>query len=163
MSRSPRAIEPVPSVSFAHRNMPLLLLQARECVLARFRPVLKAHGLTEQQWRILRLLMETGPLEPRQIGRRCGISSPSMAGILARMEALDLVERERLEHDQRRQLVTPTAASRTLAQRIAPRIDAEYTALEAQLGPALVGSLFATLDLVIAKLGPGTEPSEDGA
>ena len=143
--------------------MPLLLLQARECVLARFRPVLKAHGLTEQQWRILRLLMETGPLEPRQIGQRCGISSPSMAGILARMEALDLVARERLEHDQRRQLVTPTTASRALAQRIAPLIAQEYTALEAQLGSALLASLFATLDEVIARLGPGGEPAEDGA
>ncbi len=148
-------------MSFAHRNMPLLLLQTRECVLARFRPVLKAHGLTEQQWRILRLLVETGPLEPRQIGQRCGISSPSMAGILARMEALDLVRRERLEHDQRRQLVTPTAGSRALAQRIAPRIDAEYAAIEAQLGSALVKSLYATLDQVIARLGPADESPED--
>jgi len=148
-------------VSFAHRNMPLLMLQARECVLARFRPVLKAHGLTEQQWRILRVLMEEGALEPRQIGHRCGISSPSMAGILARMESLDLVTRERLEHDQRRQRVTPTAGSRALAQRIAPLIDAEYAAIEAQLGSALVASLFATLDQVIAKLGPAAEPSED--
>lgn len=151
------------SVAFAHRNMPLLLLQARECVLARFRPLLKAHGLTEQQWRILRLLMEAGPLEPRQIGRHCGISSPSMAGILARMEALDLVARERLEHDQRRQLVTPTAGSRALAQRMAPRIDAEYAAIEAELGAPLVDSLLKTLDQVIARLGPAVDASENAA
>lgn len=163
MSTATRPSERPPTVSFAHRNLPLLLLQARECVLARFRSVLKAHGLTEQQWRILRLLMETGPLEPRQIGQRCGISSPSMAGILARMEALDLVLRERLEHDQRRQLVTPTASSRALAQRIAPRIDAEYKAIETQLESALVGSLVSTLDQVIARLGPSTEAAEDGA
>jgi hypothetical protein len=36
---------------FAHRNLPLLLLQARESVIGRFRPVLNAHGVTEQQWR----------------------------------------------------------------------------------------------------------------
>ena len=86
-----------------------------------------------------------------------------MAGILARMEALDLVLRERLEHDQRRQLVTPTASSRALAQRIAPRIDAEYKAIEAQLESALVGSLVSTLDQVIARLGPSAEAAEDGA
>jgi homoprotocatechuate degradation regulator HpaR len=141
--------------------MPLLLLHARESVLARFRPILKAHGLTEQQWRILRVLMECGPLEPRQIGRRCGISSPSMAGILARMEALDLVHRERLEHDQRRQLVSPTAHSRALAARMAPLIDAEYGAIESQLGARLVGTLQATLDELIARLGPaGAEPDD---
>ena len=163
MSRPTRSASPPPLVSFGHRNMPLLLLQARECVLARFRPLLNAHGLTEQQWRILRLLMETGPLEPRQIGRRCGISSPSLAGILARMEALALVARERLAHDQRRQRVTPTEAGRTLARRLAPHIDAEYAAIEAQLGPALVASLYAVVDHVIDRLGPGAQAQDDPA
>jgi DNA-binding MarR family transcriptional regulator len=51
-----------------HRNLPLLLLQARERVMARFRPILNEHGITEQQWRIVRLLLEEGPLEPREIG-----------------------------------------------------------------------------------------------
>jgi homoprotocatechuate degradation regulator HpaR len=148
-------------VSIEHRNLPLLLLQAREGVLARFRPILHQHGLTEQQWRILRVLLETGPLEPRQIGRLCGISSPSLAGILARMEALDLVSRERLEHDQRRVLVTPSTRSRTLAQRMAPQIEAEYAALEAQVGPAFIASLYATLDALVEQLGSGGGEAEE--
>ncbi|MEP6969528.1 MAG: MarR family transcriptional regulator, partial [Betaproteobacteria bacterium] len=81
---------------FTHRNLPLLLLQAREQVIARFRPLLNENGVTEQQWRIVRALLETGPLEPREIVVVCGISSPSLAGVLARMEELDLVARERL-------------------------------------------------------------------
>jgi hypothetical protein len=43
-----------------HRNLPLLLLQARERVIARFRPILNAHGITEQQWRIVRALIDHG-------------------------------------------------------------------------------------------------------
>ena len=31
--------------AFPYRNLPLLLLQARESMLARFRPVLNAHGV----------------------------------------------------------------------------------------------------------------------
>ena len=50
------------------RNLPLMMLQAREQVIARFRPALNANGITEQQWRIVRLLLDTGPLEPHQIG-----------------------------------------------------------------------------------------------
>jgi homoprotocatechuate degradation regulator HpaR len=145
-------------VAFAHRNLPLLLLQAREGVLARFRPILNAHGLTEQQWRILRALLEAGPLEPRQIGGLCGISSPSMAGILARMEALDLIHRERLGHDQRRVLVTPSARSQTLARQMAPLIEAGYAALIDQLGPEFVESLYETLDRLVAQRDP-TDPS----
>ncbi|MBL8355834.1 MAG: homoprotocatechuate degradation operon regulator HpaR, partial [Delftia acidovorans] len=75
---------PAPAAGFQHRNLPLLLLQARESVIARFRPILQAHGLTEQQWRIVRALLESGPLEPRQIVEICRISSPSLAGVLAR-------------------------------------------------------------------------------
>lgn len=153
MSTSIRVSARSKPVPFAHRNLPLLLLRARESVLARFRPALNSHGLTEQQWRIVRALLEAGPLEPRQIGRLCGISSPSMAGILARMEALDLVHRERLEHDQRRVLVTPSAHGRALARQMAPLIEAEYAALEAQLGPGFVAGLYATLDELLAQLG----------
>lgn len=148
---------------FAHRNLPLLLLQAREGVLARFRPILNAHGLTEQQWRIVRALLETGPLEPRQIGRLCGISSPSLAGILARMENLDLIHRERVEHDQRRVRVTVSQRSRSLAQQMAPMIDAQYTSLEAQLGPSFLDALYATLDRLVAQLDTTeAEPDADG-
>lgn len=160
MSTPSRPSERRVRAPFVHRNLPLLLLRARESVLTRFRPILNAHGLTEQQWRIVRALMDSGPLEPRQIGRLCGISSPSMAGILARMESLDLIHRERLEHDQRRVLVTPSAHSRSLAKQMAPLIDAEYAALEAQLGRQFVAALYKTLDDLVAQLG-GAEAEPD--
>ena len=63
------------------RNLPLLLLQARESVIAFFRPVLNAHGITEQQWRIVRELLDRDGMEPREIVAVCGISSPSLAGV----------------------------------------------------------------------------------
>lgn len=137
-----------------HRNLPLLLLLAREAVIARFRPVLKAHGLTEQQWRILRVLVEVESLEPRQIVRLCGISSPSLAGILARMEAQGLVAREGMAHDRRRQAVSATAKSRRLAARMAPAIETVYAGLESRLGAAVVAQLYAALDGVLDALDP---------
>lgn len=149
--RSPR---PVHAAQPAHRNLPLLLLQARERLLARFRPVLNAHGVTEQQYRVLRAIEAGGPLEPRQIGAICHISSPSLAGVLARMEAMGLVERERLAHDQRRMLVSLTAASRAMFRSMRPRIAAVYQALEADLGPALTGEIYDTLDRMLARLAP---------
>jgi len=74
-----------------HRNLPLLLLQSREAVLARFRPLLNQQGVTEQQWRVIRALDQVGPMAPRQIGSMCCISSPRMAGILARMDDMGLI------------------------------------------------------------------------
>lgn len=141
-----------------HRNLPLLLLLAREAVIARFRPVLQAHGLTEQQWRILRVLVAEGSLEPRQIVRLCGISSPSLAGILARMETQGLITREGLAHDRRRQAVSATAKSRRLARQMAPQIEAVYAGLEAQLGVPAVTQLYGALDGLLEALG-GAAPA----
>jgi homoprotocatechuate degradation regulator HpaR len=158
-SRQPRVKPP----GFGHRNLPLLLLQVRELLLDRFRPLLHAHGLTEQQWRIVRALAEHGPLEPRQMGRICRISSPSLAGVLARMEELGLVRRERLATDQRRVMVSPTGRSRTLAASMAPQIDAVYVALESELGVELLARLQATADELVAVLGDGAGPESGGA
>jgi len=139
------------------RNLPLLLLQARESVLARFRPLLNANGVTEQQWRVVRALSETGPLEPREIVVRCGISSPSLAGVLARMEALGLVKRERIEHDQRRQRVSLTPGSRALVVRMAPLVEATYAELETQIGRERLETLYEALDELLGILGPVDE------
>jgi homoprotocatechuate degradation regulator HpaR len=143
-AKSAAGAAPVPA--FNHRNLPLLLLQAREGVMARFRPILNAHGVTEQQWRILRALIEHGPMEPRQIGLICRISSPSLAGVLARMDDLGLVLRERLALDQRRVMVALTARSRKLAAAMAPEIEAAYAAIEAHIGPDFIGGFYAALD-----------------
>lgn len=142
---------------FKHRNLPLLLLQARERVIGRFRPLLNANGITEQQWRIVRALLETGPLEPRELVAVCGISSPSLAGVLARMEELGFVTRERLDHDQRRMLVSLTAKSRTLAARMAPQVEVAYAELEAQVGAPLLQRLYAVLDELVETLEPAAD------
>ncbi|MDO9215991.1 MAG: homoprotocatechuate degradation operon regulator HpaR, partial [Lacisediminimonas sp.] len=46
----------MPDRVFQRRNLPHLLLQAREALMTRFRPFLNANGITEQQWRIIRSL-----------------------------------------------------------------------------------------------------------
>jgi homoprotocatechuate degradation regulator HpaR len=137
---------------FKHRNLPLLMLQARERVIGKFRPLLNAHGITEQQWRIVRVLCEVESLEPREIGHLCGLTSPSLAGVLARMEDLDLVSRTRVQHDQRRVKVRLTPHSRALAAKMAPRIEEIYRRVESRLGRGLFHELYNSLDRVIAKL-----------
>ena len=133
----------------ARRNLPLLLLQARESVIANFRPILNAHGLTEQQWRILRVLLDAGPLEPREIVELCRISSPSLAGVLSRMDRLGWVLRERWPDDARRIRVSLSDSGRALAQRIAPMIEKTYGDIEAAIGADSMAGFYAKLDEMI--------------
>lgn len=134
----------------AHRNLPLLLLKARETLLARFRPILSHFGMTDQQWRVIRALSEHDELEPRQICELCQILSPSLTGVLTRMEELGLVSRERMANDQRRVIVRLTAKSADIADRISPLIEAQYGMVEDYLGRDLVGELYVLLDRVLA-------------
>lgn len=152
-SRAPRG-------PFANRNLPLLLLLARESVIRQFRPVLNAHGVTEQQWRVLRVLTERGPTEPRELVLLCGISSPSLTGMLARMDDLGWVARKPMAGDQRRVLVSTTAKSRALAARIAPQVDAIYGRIETQMGKDFKQQLYSTLDRLIEELGVTDDDGE---
>jgi homoprotocatechuate degradation regulator HpaR len=149
MRRKPPAAPPL-----RRRNLPLLMLQAREHVIAHFRPILNAHGITEQQWRIVRLMLDTGPLEPHKIGELCRLSSPSLAGVLSRMENIGFVQRKRLADDQRRVLVSLTPRSRALASRMAPLIEIAYARIEDLLGKEFAEDFYRVLDELIVKLRP---------
>jgi homoprotocatechuate degradation regulator HpaR len=150
------------STRLHHRNLPLLLLQARERVLSHFRPLLKANGVTDQQWRIVRVLYQVPSLEPREIVELCRISSPSMAGVLARMEELGLVVRRRLPHDQRRVRVALTARARAMAARMAPQIDATYRRIEQTMGAEFHEHVEQMLDQLLATLKAHTVNSPAG-
>jgi len=120
--------------------------------MSRFRPVLNQHGVTEQQWRILRVLLDEDGLEPRQLCERCLISSPSIAGVLMRMEEAGLIKRERMAHDQRRVKVTVTAATKKLGKSIAPIIEREYLELEKKVGVKQLQQVYDTLDTLLQNL-----------
>jgi homoprotocatechuate degradation regulator HpaR len=144
------------SIALRHRNLPQLMLQAREALMLQFRPVLHAHGVTEQQWRVLRELLQQGSSEPHQLCAQCQISSPSITGVLLRMEAAGWLARERIAEDQRRVRVSLTARGRQLAQRIAPDIEARYVQIEQRVGVAVLQQVHDALDTLLEPL---TEPS----
>lgn len=128
-----------------NRNLPQLLLTARDRLMSHFRPILNHFGVTEQQWRILRVLDEFGQLEPRELCEKCQILSPSMAGVLARMEELQLVSRARVAEDQRRVMVRLTTGGDRLLSEIAPLIAQQYEHIDAAYGEQVLDSLFAAL------------------
>ena len=64
---------------FAHRNLPRLLLQARESVMAHTRPSLRAHALSDQQWRVLRVLGEHGVVDTGRVAREGRLTAASAA------------------------------------------------------------------------------------
>lgn len=137
------------SPKIPYRNIPQLLLRAREEMLCHFRPIINHFGLTEPQWRILRTLSEHRKLEPREICELCQILSPSLTGVLSRMEDLGLVVRHRVPEDQRRMTVELTDKSRNIIEQMAPLVAEQYRILENAYSEELIQDLYAVLDRVI--------------
>ena len=137
------------STAFAHRNLPRLLLQAREAVMAHTRPSLREHCLSDQQWRVLRVLGEHGTVETGRVAREAFILGPSLTGVLARMERDGLIHRERDPADQRRTVVEATAKGRKLVERLSRTIETHYEWMEKSLGKRKLAELYELLDEVI--------------
>ena len=116
-------------LDFEH-SLPILLLRAREVCMARFRPILGEHGLTEQQWRVVRALAEDNGLESKALAERTLILKPSMTGIIDRLERDELVLRKKDREDGRKTCIWLTRKARRLYERIMPLVEAEYTEMQ---------------------------------
>jgi homoprotocatechuate degradation regulator HpaR len=143
-------MQPTP---FIHRNLPRLLLQARESVMGHTRPSLRLHGLSDQQWRVLRVLGEhahDSGVETGRVAKEAFLLGPSLTGVLTRMERDGLIERQRCPQDARRTVVRATAVGLAKVQTLSRSIEAHYAWMEGQLGKTVLQDLYALLDQVIA-------------
>ena len=154
MSRAARTAKAVeapagePMRAFS-RSLPMLLLRAREAVMDRFRPNLRAHGFTDQQWRVLRVLVDTGTLSISALAEDTCLLMPSLSRILQNLEERGLVSRAAAA-DQRSYLISITPAGRALFNEAAP-------ISEALVGTERLEQTYALLEELIAAL-EATDP-----
>jgi homoprotocatechuate degradation regulator HpaR len=145
------------------RSLPMQLMLAREAVMQRFRPHLNAHGLTDQQWRIIRALNEVTELEIVELGKRCCLHAASLSRILPNMERDGLLSRRANKDDQRRVIVSLTAGGRRLFEIVAPESEAIYAVLARDIGVQKLEQIYTLLDDVIARLARRTKPRRTAA
>src|ERR1700675_4112557 len=127
------AVRRVPMREFS-RSLPMSLLRAREAVMRQFRPSLRQHGLTEQQWRILRALAAIDAIEVTELARVAFLLGPSLSRILRDLEARQLIERKTAKADLRRAVVSISAKGVRLMETVAPSSEAIYAAITRRYG-----------------------------
>jgi homoprotocatechuate degradation regulator HpaR len=116
------------------RSLPMSLLRAREAVMRQFRPSLRSHGLTEQQWRILRALTAVDAIEVTELARVAFLLGPSLSRILRDLEARHLIERRVARADLRRAMVSISKKGLKLIEAVAPSSEAIYAAMTRRYG-----------------------------
>ena len=116
------------------RSLPIALLRARETVMAPIREMLQESGISEQQWRVLRVVEEAGEIEQSAIAHAACLQLPSLTRILRSMAAEGLVSRTVDKRDRRRTLVRVTSRGRKVISDHRPRNAEIFERLEAEFG-----------------------------
>lgn len=139
----------LPSTS---RSLPIALIRAREGVMSPIRDMLSETGITEQQWRVLRVLDEYGVLDTKTIAERASLLFPSLTRIIVTLRKKELITQTRDEKDRRRQFIEITTKGQRIIDDRAAQAAQIVAGFKATLGE---DDYEALLDL-LARLDPGT-------
>ncbi|MEO9898125.1 MAG: homoprotocatechuate degradation operon regulator HpaR [Paracoccaceae bacterium] len=139
----------LPSTS---RSLPIALIRAREGVMSPIRVMLAETGITEQQWRVLRVLAERGSMDTKTLANRSSLLFPSLTRIAATMRDKGLITQTRDDADRRRQMLAITPAG----QKIIDDHSASSAQIVANFRTTLGNENYETLLDLLAMLDPGS-------
>lgn len=132
-----------------NESLTIALLQAREVAMGLFRPILSEYDLTEQQWRIIRVLAEMHSCDFHVLARRTCILRPSLTGILLRMERDNLIIRLKPLNDQRKLYVSLTDKGQQIYTQAKKHIEQEYRRIEKGFSAEKLDELMVLLEQFI--------------
>ena len=139
------------------QSLPMALLRAREAVMRGFRRVLREYGLNEQEWRIIRALMEVDQIDIGELAERVFILKPSATRTVKNLQSRKLVNRHKSSRDQRRAYISLTPEARDLFDRLAPKNEAEYSRITSVIGGSDMQELYELLRRITARLNSAAE------
>ncbi len=82
--------------------------------MAPYRQLLAKIGVTEQQWRVMRVLDERGMMDPKEIAEAACLLNPSLTRIMQLLEKKGLIARKGHPEDRRRVQVRITQEGRDM-------------------------------------------------
>lgn len=132
------------------RSLPMMLYKTLDAVMPQFRVIYAEFGITEQQWRVLRVLWERESMPLLELAELTLISPPSLVGIIDRLSKIAMVRRVRSELDRRVVNIEITLKGRVLKENVSPRVDAIYARLEESIDAELWAKMLEAMDMLIS-------------
>jgi len=127
-------------------SLPMILSRTLDGVMPVYRALFQEHAITDQQWRVMRALWEQKHLTSKQISEITLLPSPSLVGILDRLEKKGFVGRLRSVEDRRLVYIVPTQAGRKLQELMLPKIEQIHDRFMHQVTPDEWAELNRILD-----------------
>ena len=143
--RKPVAGFPRAQIMDDRQSLPIALLRAREAVMSYFRPYHRKGGITEQQWRVIRVLYLDGETDATTLARRSYLLAPSLSRILKDLEASGHVRRRPGSDDSRQSLLSLSPRGSATVTRAAPFLDGIHREIARRFGRDRVDELLAML------------------
>ncbi|MDQ7072033.1 MAG: homoprotocatechuate degradation operon regulator HpaR [Rhodobacterales bacterium] len=137
---------PKPALRATSRSLPIAMLRARENLMSPLRLMLGKGGVTEQQWRVLRVLGEGGEMDPKDIARQACLLNPSLTRIMQILDKKGLITRAPHPTDRRRVLVSITGKGTALIDRLTPESNRIFADLETKYGRERMDELLDLLN-----------------
>ena len=131
------------------RALPLALLRARETVMSPIRRVLKAHDVTDQQWRVLRVLHENGIMDAKELAKSACVLAPSLTRIIKHLEQQNMLTRCADGKDGRRVLLDILPSGAELIESVTPEVQVIYQGLNDKYGAQKMSDLLDLLHDVV--------------
>ena len=110
-----------PNLASTDRSLPFALIRAREAMLRELRPMLAEAGVSEPQWRILRVLIEAGPLSGHALAEAACLQQASVSRLVHSMVERNLLVRDKDQGNRRRQIIAVSPAGRALIAEFSAR------------------------------------------
>lgn len=133
------------------QSLPMLLYAALDNVMPRFRLIFKEFGLTEQQWRVLRVLWDIEEVSHAELASLTLISAPSLVGVLDRLHGMELIVRRRSASDRRVIYIATSEQGRELRDQIMPAVQQTYFELRDSIDDEVWRNLLDGLEVVASK------------
>jgi homoprotocatechuate degradation regulator HpaR len=131
------------------RSLPMMLYKTLDAVMPDFRAIYLQHGVTEQQWRVLRVLWEHESMPMLELAELTLISPPSLVGIIDRLSKMAMVKRVRSTRDRRVVYITITQKGVSLKELVSPKLDAAYATLEKSIDKQLWAKMMDAMNKII--------------
>ncbi|MBZ9738111.1 MULTISPECIES: homoprotocatechuate degradation operon regulator HpaR [unclassified Mesorhizobium] len=96
--------------------------------------LLVAHDVTEQQWRVLHVLSEAGPIEATELADRASVLPPSLTRIIKTLEGRKFITRNKAQGDGRCVVLAIAPAGSALIEVLSPERRVIYDDIERRFG-----------------------------